>query len=239
MGLLTDSTGRCLHCNYVLRDLPIPRCPECGQEFDPADVRTMNLGREITPAARWAMGPAGSAMGAGMFVVAALAVWFNRLPVVEMDRSAIDGVLLIALGLLWLGWPLIRHLASRWAGWSSEWFTLGRRSRAWIGTVVLLIGACVCLGLPRKAALWMSEPAMDRLARQMMANRGSSPRDQWLGVIKAKEIKDAPGGISFLAARDADGEAGFIYLPSADPKSAGWSSRRYVGNGWWVWHEVR
>ena len=71
----------------------------------------------------------------------------------------------------------------------------------------------------------------------MMVIRGSSPADQWLGVIKAQEIKDVPGGISFRTTRDADGEAGFIYLPAADPQSAGWSSRRYIGSGWWVWHE--
>jgi hypothetical protein len=237
MTALTDSSGRCLHCNYVLRDLPSPRCPECGHEFDPTDLRTINLGREITPAARWALGPASSIVSIGMFIIAAAAAWSLRLPVVEQDRSLIDAALLIGLGGLWIGWPIVRHLTARWAGWSTDWFTAGQRSRAWAGAIILLIGIAVALHLPRSAAFWISEPAMNRLARQMIAVRGSSPADQWLGVIKAKEIKPVPGGISFMTTSDPDGDAGFIYLPTADPKSAGWSSRRYVGGGWWVWHE--
>jgi hypothetical protein len=238
MSALTDSSGRCLHCNYVLRDLPTPRCPECGNDFDPADVRTINLGREITPAARWALGPSSNLIAISMFVIAAVAIWFDRLPVAEQDRSVINGALLILLGSLWIAWPLLRIATARWAGWSSDWFTLGRGSRSWIGILIILIGIAVALRLPRSAAFWISRPSMDELARQMMAVRGSSPADQWLGVMKAKEIKDVPGGISFMTTREADGgEAGFIYLPSADPKSAGWSSRNYVGGGWWVWHE--
>lgn len=31
---------RCLGCGYVLDNLPEPRCPECGREFDPNDART-------------------------------------------------------------------------------------------------------------------------------------------------------------------------------------------------------
>jgi hypothetical protein len=238
MTTITDHSGRCLHCNYVLRDLPTPRCPECGHDFDPADVRTINLGREITPAARWALGPAGITMSLGMFAIAGMAVWFDRLPVVDQDRSVTNGILLIALGLLWIGWPLVRTFTSRWAGWNSDWFTAGHRSRAWVGAIIAVVGIAVALRVPRSAAFWISKPVMDRLAHQMMAIRKSSPRDQWLGVIKAREIKDVRGGESFLTTRNADGEAGYIYLPNADPKSAGWSSRQYVGGGWWVWHDV-
>jgi hypothetical protein len=31
---------RCSRCQYVLTGLPEPRCPECGQEFDPDDPAT-------------------------------------------------------------------------------------------------------------------------------------------------------------------------------------------------------
>jgi hypothetical protein len=238
MTAITDSSGRCLHCNYVLRDLPVPRCPECGREFDPGDVRTINLGREITPAARWALGPASAVMSVGMFIMAAVAVWTLRMPVAGEDRSLIDGALLMGLGGVWVGWPIVRQLIAKWAGWNSEWFTAGQRSRAWVGGVILLLGVGVAVRLPRTAAFWISEPAMNRLARQMMAKRGSSPADQWLGLFQAKEIKDVPGGVSFLTTREADGmEAGYVYLPAADPRSAGWASRRYVGGGWWAWHE--
>jgi hypothetical protein len=33
--------GHCANCGYNLRGLPLPRCPECGQEFDPDDLPEM------------------------------------------------------------------------------------------------------------------------------------------------------------------------------------------------------
>lgn len=30
--------GRCRRCGYLLYGLPEPRCPECGEPFDPAEV---------------------------------------------------------------------------------------------------------------------------------------------------------------------------------------------------------
>jgi hypothetical protein len=35
--------ARCLGCGYQLRGLNDPRCPECGRDFNPADVMTMDL----------------------------------------------------------------------------------------------------------------------------------------------------------------------------------------------------
>src|SRR4051812_43822981 len=49
--------GLCLDCGYALRGLPTPRCPECGREFDPLDRATMNIGRELSPLAKWVLGP--------------------------------------------------------------------------------------------------------------------------------------------------------------------------------------
>ncbi len=38
-GVVTP-TRLCLKCGYVLDGLPVRRCPECGDAFDPADPRT-------------------------------------------------------------------------------------------------------------------------------------------------------------------------------------------------------
>jgi hypothetical protein len=35
---------RCLSCHYDLRKLAERRCPECGREFDPGDVKTFDSG---------------------------------------------------------------------------------------------------------------------------------------------------------------------------------------------------
>src|SRR5579872_6657457 len=49
----------CLSYGYSLRDLPAPRCPECGRPFDPADPRTMSLGHPLRPWQRWLLRPTG------------------------------------------------------------------------------------------------------------------------------------------------------------------------------------
>ena len=40
------SDARCLQCRYLLKGLEVPRCPECGMLFDPADVRARLLPRK-------------------------------------------------------------------------------------------------------------------------------------------------------------------------------------------------
>ncbi len=37
-------TARCLVCEYPLRGLPTPVCPECGRAFDPSDPKTFRVG---------------------------------------------------------------------------------------------------------------------------------------------------------------------------------------------------
>jgi hypothetical protein len=43
------SVALCLGCNYALRGLPEPRCPECGREFDLDDPKSFNSERPL----RW------------------------------------------------------------------------------------------------------------------------------------------------------------------------------------------
>jgi hypothetical protein len=37
------ATAHCLSCDYLLRDLPEHRCPECGRPFNPHDPRSMRV----------------------------------------------------------------------------------------------------------------------------------------------------------------------------------------------------
>ena len=41
--------GRCEHCGYLLRGLPEPRCPECGEPFDPLSAGVGPAQSETTP----------------------------------------------------------------------------------------------------------------------------------------------------------------------------------------------
>src|SRR5688572_14504441 len=40
---LTDDFARCKHCHYSLSNLHEPRCPECGQAFDPNNRSTYEI----------------------------------------------------------------------------------------------------------------------------------------------------------------------------------------------------
>jgi hypothetical protein len=40
------SAGRCGNCGYLLYGLPEPRCPECGEPFDPALLASERLANE-------------------------------------------------------------------------------------------------------------------------------------------------------------------------------------------------
>jgi hypothetical protein len=65
----TPTEGLCLDCNYPLRGLADPRCPECGRAFDAADARSFNPGKPMPRWMRWWLKPAGR----GMLICAALA----------------------------------------------------------------------------------------------------------------------------------------------------------------------
>lgn len=41
-----DDTPRCQNCGYILQHLTVPRCPECGERFDPEILKRAMLDRE-------------------------------------------------------------------------------------------------------------------------------------------------------------------------------------------------
>src|SRR5438045_4421546 len=98
--------GLCLTCGYALRGLPTPRCPECGREFDPMDPATMNMGRELSPLAKWVLGPVRWPVNVLSWGALVFALWFARLPGGQI-RSSTSLIILIALGLLWTAWPIL------------------------------------------------------------------------------------------------------------------------------------
>src|SRR4051794_26855319 len=82
--------GLCLGCNYPLRGLADPRCPECGRAFDPADPRTMNPGRPLGPVARQLLRPIGRwVVALGLAATASVAA-ATRPPVGWVRPSFVD-----------------------------------------------------------------------------------------------------------------------------------------------------
>src|SRR4051794_3422559 len=97
--------GLCLDCNYtLLTELSDHRCPECGREFDPADLRSVNLGKPLPHTARWALGPLSRKAMFVVLVALAFTLWQARQP--DTARSTrTQYIIWIGIALLWLGWP--------------------------------------------------------------------------------------------------------------------------------------
>ncbi|HSV13785.1 MAG TPA: hypothetical protein VLI90_05970 [Tepidisphaeraceae bacterium] len=232
------TTGLCLDCNYSLRDLPTPRCPECGREFDPADKTTFNPGRPVPTYAAWAVGPISLPVYFVAIAGCATTIWRARLPGMSFSWTSPAMVGWAALAILWIAWPLVRRLVLRHHGWPPAVIRpMGRRH--WIVPLVMLAMVVMTSRmLPRRLAFAASRGAMDQLAAEVMANPQSKFDNRWVGLFQAKNVRAIPGGMKFTAEDDdIQFKAGFVYLPKVDPKNVAWKAYRYIGNGWWSWRE--
>ena len=237
----TNPIGLCLDCGYSLVGLPTPRCPECGREFDPMDPSTMNMGRELSELAQWVLGPLRWPVNLVSWGALAYALWEARLPG-EQIATSISLYVLIALGVFWLGWPVVRYLAAGKYGWPYSLLMRGQKQRVLVGVCLLLSAAAIARGLPLRAALYWSRPAMDRLAADAAASTDTYLDDRRVGVFYARRIKQLPDrvGVRFTVEESKRAyRSGFIYLPNTDPKKVGWRNRsyRYIGDHWWAWRE--
>jgi hypothetical protein len=231
--------GLCLDCNYPLRGLPTPRCPECGKEFDPLDPATMNMGRELSALAQWLLGPIRRSVNLLTWAALAFALWSARLPGGQIGNSR-SIYILIAIGTFWMLWPIVRWMAARHYGWPHSLLMQGQQLRVAVGLCILLGAVAIVYGLPLRATLLISHPAMDRLAADTMQSKTPYLEDCWVGLFAATRVKQVPGGMRFtVEEHDRAYRAGFTYLPKVDPKRVGWSTKnyRYLGGGWWAWRE--
>jgi len=89
-------TATCRGCGYALRDLPEPRCPECGRTFDPRDPRTMRV-PGWKPPARWRPAPPARPQPFGE---QALKLAFVATALCAAGVAGNCGVVLAALGFL-------------------------------------------------------------------------------------------------------------------------------------------
>lgn len=230
--------GLCLDCGYALVGLPTPRCPECGRAFDPLDPATMNMGRELSELAKWVLGPVRWPVSYATWGAMLVALWYARLPGGQIAGSA-SLKILIALGALWLTWPLVRLAAARKYGWPHSLVMRGQRLRLTVGVTMMLAALAIWRQLPMRAALKISRPAMDQVVADLKTSGGPYLDDRRVGVYHARRIKTVPGdGVRFTVEESNRAyRSGFIYLPHADPKRATRRSYQYVGDGWWAWRE--
>jgi hypothetical protein len=133
-----EDVGLCWGCGYALRAIESRRCPECGREFDPTDLRSTNRGRVVGKLGRWMLRPVGpgvlAAAGLGMVLIFLTARWPAH----------------------WGGpWFMDARFFLRWGNWKERWLTAGWVEAAFTVGVILWIG--VLLGWVVGAGLrWMA-----------------------------------------------------------------------------------
>ena len=234
--------GLCLGCNYPLMDLPPHRCAECGRDFDPADPETVNTGRPVPAHAAWAVGPISWPVYGVALAGAGGLLWRARLPAQPFSWSAPVLWGWLAVAAVWLAWPLVRRAVLGHYGWPARVVRpMGRLH--WVVPVVMLgVTAATAQRVPPRVAFAVSRPAMDRLARDVMAHPRAVFQPQRVGAFWAKNISLVPSrGVMFVADdRDAHDRVGFAYLQPhvrLDAVVVNAKQPTYLGHGWWNWKQ--
>lgn len=241
--VLTEKLGfLCLNCNYPLRGLVEPRCPECGRPFDPTDATTMNIGRPLSSWCRARLRPPNQ--------------WFNAVAVVAgvwtlAAWSGPDAYLLMLLGALGL-WLLI---GVWWALRAALWVLIAALKRqphywhqwSWLRWTVAPLVAAVVIGLlalrgPFRAAFLVSRPALEARARALLDGTDSSAlatRPGWIGLFPIDSIEHQGEAVYFwVAGVGFFDRYGLTYSPSGQwPAKSGCSYRSWGRQTWRVCHE--
>jgi hypothetical protein len=134
MESTTEDVGLCWGCGYPLRGIESRRCPECGREFDPLDVRSTNRGRAMGRFGRALIRPVSPLLVFMGLVASALVLVVSRWPVHGLQGWFVD----LPYYLKWGDWK--ERFAA--AGWRDGVYLCGLLIWGvvlvawWVGTVV-------------------------------------------------------------------------------------------------------
>jgi hypothetical protein len=138
----------CLGCGYALRDLPEPRCPECGREFDPAESWSFHRGRHLKKWEQRLFQPPGWLMIGAALVACLLMLWACSPPGVYGEPLLIASFIWLLIGLAWL----IRFFAAAIIRGTSNYVSRAPKSDAvrWsvIPLSIFLTCAMCIVGIP-------------------------------------------------------------------------------------------
>lgn len=194
------SIARCVKCNYLLRDLPSHRCPECGRAFDPSDESTVNTGQRAWQLRPWLF--ARLYWPSMLFValpILFLCWMFSYPDAYYMGIVLVPAVAIPLIGLL-LAWPRLHHTAS------------GFHRSTLIGIVLFVCGSIWFAELPLRIRFAISLPAMNRelrIARTNYTSRPSFPGR--VGLYEIGRIEPPRHSAIWRFYRPNTSESGFGY----------------------------
>src|SRR5690349_8606971 len=103
----------------------------------------MNMGRALGALVKWALGPIRAPIVLATLLAIGFTLWTARLPGGRRTVPVLSIGLLVAIGSVWIVWPLLRIAMARRFGWSQQQLTAGRKPRLLMGTLTLLAAATV------------------------------------------------------------------------------------------------
>jgi hypothetical protein len=239
MNQHVPDTARCLNCRYLLRGLPEPRCPECGQPFDPGDPDTYydparpkrSVFRRFIHLAR----PEGPHSASDLFWIVLLTlgvIWTNAsIPRVFVNPLE-EPACFVALVYLLLGGVIV-DLIWRWRVRAKarrtdderilDSFQRGRWR--WRLAVACIVVSCVTAVYPWPvyAPFYLSWPSLRREAQACLSGNGSWVGWRRIGLYNVEYLHGHHKGcVFFQIGHRGDFRYGFSYRPSGP---APWNDR--------------
>lgn len=206
--------GLCRSCNYALRGLSEPRCPECGRAFDPADPATMNLGRPLGAVGRWLFSPPALMTRACWVLTAPLLAASVVLP------NPTASLLVLSVGTFLVGFVYVMRAGARrlrlprYRLNSEEAKVEARirwRARKILGGAALLL----FLRIPFLLGFAVSVIPLTRMGHHFFYDvpfGTPPPAPRWIGLYPVRRIFIGDGGVWF----DVGGVGTLVYSPIPD-----------------------
>jgi hypothetical protein len=197
----------------------------------------MNMGRSVGEVKRFLLRPIGWPTHLLVAAVALVVLWDARLPGDFHFKSELQRWLGTVVGWWWAGRAIARYYGPTWWG-VPRWMAQGHWRRWLVLIVVMLaVGAITSTSLPLRTGFWISRPAMERLANQVMsAPPGTpAPADRWVGVYHTAGVEQIPGGMRFLVAGNVFDWWGFAYSTIDPPADMGFNDYEHFDGRWYIW----
>jgi hypothetical protein len=196
--ILAPESALCLKCNYPLRGLTSRRCPECGREFDPADVWTMNAGRPMGAIAARLSKPTVTHFRAVLILLMLAIIWGQSwLPgayVVSIFATLLAGVTVVYRAVR----GLLRRIVLFHYRQRDKLSVRQIRARRFEVVITLLAVSSLIVNWPLMLHVLIARPALDQFAYDAWAVRpmlDPQPRDVTVALFPVDSIWVSTRGV--------------------------------------------
>jgi len=234
-----SQNGLCANCRYPLRGLPKPRCPECGQPFDPLNPETFLFDRQrrlLGPISRRLLAPPTWKFHTLCILSSLLVLYGYSVPRVILPVAHAGFFCWLIAITIWIG-KLLLSIATELA--YRPPFKRSRISWRWLSPPLLVLAVVfLCIfRVPSFIAFAASKPSLDRLAAKGASLPLSQPlTDSWVGVYPVKEIRRIRGGVRIRVTGSYGLGSGFAWFPQGPPSTSEYIYTRISG-AWYTWHD--